>query len=64
MKVWDQSLGEAEDRCRSRRRDYYVNYRITIPTTVAPGDYRIRLTQTDLVAGQTASAELPVTIPR
>ncbi len=64
VKVWDQSLGEAEDRCRSRRRDYYVNYRITIPTTVAPGDYRIRLTQTDLVAGQTASAELPVTIPR
>ena len=36
VKVWDQSLGEAEDRCRSRRRDYYVNYRITIPTAVAP----------------------------
>ena len=41
-----------------------MNYRITIPTTVAPGDYRIRLTQTDLVAKQTASAELPVTIPK
>jgi len=63
-KVWEQSLGEAEDRCRSRRRDYYVNYRIALPATVAPGDYRIRLTQTDLVARQSASAELPVTIPR
>ena len=55
--------GEAEDHCRSRRRDYYVNYRITLPSTLAPGDYRLRLIQTDLVAGQSASAELPVTIP-
>ena len=63
-KVWDQALGDAEDHCRSRRRDCYVNYRITIPATVPPGDYRIRLTQTDLVAHQTASSELPLTIPR
>ena len=63
-KAWEQSLGEAEDRCQSRRRDFYVNYRISIPATVAPGDYRLRLTQTDLLAHQTASAEVPVTIAK
>jgi hypothetical protein len=62
VKVWDLSLGEAEDRCRSRRRDNYVNYRLTIPTSVAPGEYRLRLIQTDLVASQTTLAETPVTI--
>jgi len=61
-KVWEQSLGEAEDQCRSRRRDNYVNYRITLPPTITPGDYRLRLTQTDLVANQSASSELSLTV--
>jgi hypothetical protein len=63
-KVWEQSLGEAEDQCRSRRRDNYVNYRITLPSTLPAGDYRLRLTQTDLVASHSASSELPLTITR
>ena len=63
-KVWEQSLGEAEDQCRSRRRDNYVNYRITLPQTLPAGDYRLRLTQTDLVANHSASSELPLTVSR
>jgi hypothetical protein len=63
-KVWEQALGEAEDECRSRRRDCYVNYRTTFPPTIAPGDYRLRLIQTDLVANCSASSELPVTFSR
>jgi len=63
-KVWEQSLDEAEDQCRSRRRDNYVNYRITLPQTLPAGDYRLRLTQTDLVANHSASSELPLTITR
>jgi hypothetical protein len=63
-KQWEQSLGETEDRCRSRRRDNYVNYRITLPLTLPAGDYRLRLTQTDLVANRSASSELPMTIVR
>ena len=63
-RVWEQSLGEAEDQCRSRRRDNYVNYRITLPKTLLAGDYRLRLTQTDLVANRSASAELPLTVTR
>jgi hypothetical protein len=61
-KVWEQSLGEAEDQCRNRRRDYCVSYRIYLPPSVAPGEYRLRLNQTDLIARQTASAELRVTV--
>jgi len=63
-KVWEQSLGEAEDQCRSRRRDNYVNYRITLPQILPAGDYRLRLTQTDLVANHSASSELPLTVTR
>ena len=61
-KVWEQALGEVEDQCRSRRRDNYWNFRIKLPQRVPPGDYRLRLTQTDMVASQTASAELAVTV--
>jgi len=63
-KVWEQSLGEAEDQCRSRRRDNYVNYRITLPQTLPAGDYRLRLTQTDMVANHSASSELALTVAR
>jgi hypothetical protein len=61
---WEQSLGETEDQCRSRRRDNYVNYRVTLPSTLPAGDYRLRLIQTDLVGKRTASSELSLTIPR
>ncbi len=63
-RVWEQSLGEAEDQCRSRRHDNYANYRITLPATLPAGDYRLRLTQTDLIANRSASSELPLTITR
>jgi hypothetical protein len=63
-KAWEQPLGDAEDECRSRRRDNYVNFRINLPSTLKPGDYQLRLTQTDLVASETASIAVPVTIAR
>ncbi len=63
-RVWEQPLGEAEDQCRSKRRDFYVNYRINLPRAVSPGDYRLRLTQTDLLAQQSTSCELPLTVIR
>ncbi len=63
-KVWEQSLDEVEDQCRSRRRDNCVSYRIALPQTLAAGDYRLRLTVTDLVANRSASSELPLTVTR
>jgi hypothetical protein len=62
--VWAQSLGSAEDVCRRRRRDYYVNYRIVLAETIPPGVYELRLVQNDEVAGRSTSASIPLTIQR
>jgi hypothetical protein len=60
--VWSQALGMAEDLCRRPRRDYYVNYRMTLPANLAPGAYELRLTQTDLVADRSETAVLTLHI--
>jgi hypothetical protein len=60
--VWEQELGNAEDKCRRRRRDYYVNYFVDLPKTLRPGSYRLRLLQTDLVAGCSTSSDIPLEI--
>jgi hypothetical protein len=60
--AWEQALPNAVDVCHRRRRDNYVNSRIKLPRSLEPGSYRLRLIQTDLVAGRTASAEIPLTI--
>lgn len=62
--VWAQSLGLAEDVCRRRRRDYYVNYRIVLADTIPPGVYELRVVQKDEIAGRTTSASIPLTIQR
>jgi hypothetical protein len=63
-KVWERELGEVEDQCRSCRRDNYVSIKIHVPAAVLPGSYRLRLSQTDLTAHQSATAELPLRITR
>jgi hypothetical protein len=60
--VWEQELGDAEDACRRRRRDYYVNYFIDLPKSLRPGSYRLRLLQTDLVAGASTSTDIPIEV--
>jgi hypothetical protein len=62
--VWTRELGPAEDICGSRRHDYYVNYRVDVPQNLAPGAYRLRVTQSDLVAHRTTSADLSFDIAR
>ena len=59
---WAHELGPAEDVCGSRRHDFFVNYRFYLPETLPPGSYRLRLTQTDLVANRSTSAEIPLEI--
>jgi hypothetical protein len=60
--AWSQDLGTAEDVCRRRRRDYYVNFRITLPPTLPPGDYELRLSQADEVAARSVAATIPMTV--
>ncbi len=60
--LWDYELGSAEDVCRHRRRDYFVNYLLELPRNLIPGNYQMRLTQTDLVANRSTSAGIPIQI--
>ena len=60
--AWAQELGPAQDVCASRRRDFFVNYAFCLPKTLRPGSYRLRLTQTDLVANESVSTEVPLEI--
>jgi hypothetical protein len=59
---WAHELGPAEDVCASRRHDFFVNYVFKLPQSLPPGSYRLRLTQTDLVANRTTSSEIPLEI--
>ncbi|WP_435005278.1 hypothetical protein P12x_003173 [Tundrisphaera lichenicola] len=52
-------LGTAEEVCRRRRRDYYIAYRLVLPRSLVPGDYRLRLTEKDLASDRSATREVP-----
>ena len=56
--VLSQTLSPVEDRCRKRRRDYYVNSRVDLPGNLGPGTYELRLTQTDTIANRSSSRVL------
>ena len=60
--VWSRPLDAAEDVCRRRRRDYFVNYRIVLPNSLARGEYALRLVQKDAISGRTTSGSLPFRI--
>ncbi len=60
--VWSEALGTAEDQCRRRRRDYFVNYRLVVPARLAPGSYSLRLSQTDLVSNRSVTAAVPFSV--
>lgn len=62
--AWSRSLGTADDLCRSRRRDFYANYRLTLPATLPPGPYSLRLTQTDLLSGRSIGSSVEFTLQR
>jgi hypothetical protein len=62
--VWSLDLGRAEDICRKPRRDYYINYRITLPAEAAlpTGPYRVVLSLEDTSSGQKCHREVDLTI--
>lgn len=60
--LWSRELGTADDICRRRRRDYFVNSRLTLPDSLPPGPYRLRLTLDDLISGRSTSQTLNLAI--
>jgi hypothetical protein len=51
-----------DETCRSRRRDYFVRYLVQFPAGIPAGPCRLELSVTDVVAGTTAQAALPLEI--
>lgn len=56
--VWQQALGQDEDVCRRRRRDYFINCELTLPADLKPGHYRLRLSLRDRNASTQAERTL------
>ena len=48
--------------CRGRRRDFHLQYGVTLPTRISPGEYRLELTITDQPSGKIGRASLPFEI--
>lgn len=60
--VWSEDMGYVEDICRSKRRDYYVNFRVSLPESLAAGRYRLKVSQVDLIGETDASTEIPFVV--
>ena len=62
--ILTRSLGTAEEVCRRRRRDYYIAYKLVLPRPLAPGEYRLRLTEKDLTSDRSATRDVAFAIAR
>jgi hypothetical protein len=59
--LWSDVM-PVEDRCSRPRHDYFVGYRLTLPESLTPGRYRLRVAQHDLLSGREDDAETPFVI--
>ncbi len=53
---------EVDDLCLTRRRDFHIQYGITLPSGLSPGDYRLELTVEDKLGRKKGHDQLPLTI--
>lgn len=54
--VWQREEPEIIDRCRRRRQDFFIAQRITIPATLTPGSYVLKLMVEDKLSGRVSEA--------
>lgn len=54
VEVWSTQPQSIEDQSRVRRRDFFINTRVQLPTGLPAGTYFLRATVQDLVAGRVA----------
>jgi len=53
-----------EDRCATRRRDFFLALRFQLPKELAAGEYRLKIEVRDRLGGGQATAELPLRVRR
>lgn len=51
--LWSHGQDRIEDICRRQREDFFVAQLVTLPAGLAPGEYVLKVTITDLVASKT-----------
>lgn len=54
--VWKHEEPEIVDRCRRRRNDFFVAQRVTLPPTLAAGDYVLKVFIEDKLSGKASEA--------
>lgn len=54
--VWSREEPQIVDRCRRRRRDFFLAQRVTLPGTLPAGEYVLKVTIEDLLAHRTAES--------
>jgi hypothetical protein len=53
---------DVEDSCRSRRRDFHIQYGLALPKDIAPGEYRLELVVKDRLSDKIGHASIPFKI--
>ena len=61
--LWVREEHEIEDLSRQRREDFFLAQLVTLPADLAPGDYVLKVTVTDLLAEKTNEAAHRFSIP-
>lgn len=61
-RVHEWTFEPLEETCRSRRRDYFARYLVTMPASMPRGACRLDIAVTDTVAGRSARAALPLQV--
>jgi hypothetical protein len=60
--VLRRDFSVADDRCKSRRRDYFVVYRFRLPRRIDPGKYMLRLVVQDALSRKAGQASVEFTV--
>jgi hypothetical protein len=60
--VWQHEEPEIVDLCRRRRTDFFIAQRITLPPTLSPNDYVLKVLVEDKLSGKANEATHPFTI--
>lgn len=60
--VWSDMLQKAKDVSRAERKDLYVTRLLTVPASMVPGKYSLRVVASDPATGEEASAVIPLEV--
>lgn len=60
--VWQREEPEIIDHCRRRRHDFFIAQRITIPSTLTPGNYVLKMLVEDRLSSRVSEATLSFTV--